>query len=191
MIRDAISDAVEALLEFGKILASKMGASQSTLVTARVAEDADGHEEIEDCEVWGEPAILWRPAAPDSSGSCEALTWRRGDELVIVAGKERRWQISLEEGEVVLRAFGPGAATVRLTASGGAVIDATEIKLGSTAAQHIALGDALQTYLASLKTWLDTHTHGGVLAGGAVTLIPAPLSPAVPTVKSASHLVES
>lgn len=59
------------------------------------------------------------------------------------------------------------------------------IKFISDSASHpFVLGDILKNYLLNLKTWCDSHTHGGVSPGGSMTSTPTPLSPAIPDINS-------
>ncbi len=90
------------------------------------------------------------------------------------------------------------AARMTLGASAGAQldIDAAGIRLGKAAASEgIGLGDAIKTFLDSLKTWMDGHTHTttGVTGGGGppgVISPPVAASPAVPVTASTKHKVE-
>lgn len=89
------------------------------------------------------------------------------------------------------------AARMTLGASGGAQIDidAAGIRLGKAAAtEGIALGDAIKTFLDSLKTWLDAHIHvtTATVSGGPVGVLsaPTPSSPTPPTTASTKHKVE-
>jgi len=55
-------------------------------------------------------------------------------------------------------------------ASGAWVLNARDIRLGSSGANDPV---ALKSDLAALKTWIDLHTHLGVLTGGGVSGTPA------------------
>lgn len=61
--------------------------------------------------------------------------------------------------------------------------DAVGIGVPGGAYQGVALGDTLKTFLDSLKSALDSHTHVAP-GGGGVTSGPTPTSPSVPTVSS-------
>lgn len=193
-VRQVLDEFISGTLEFGRITASSIASAASSLVaTVRVDEDSDTvAEEMPNQEVWGEAALLWQPADPDSSGGPEAIVWRRGDELVIVASKDRRWQVSLQKGEVCIRALGASpAAKILLKPNGDIELDGEKVLVGGTAAtQFLAFGDAIQTHFGDIKTWLDAHVHPGVLAGAASTGVATPPSPVVPTVKSSKHKVE-
>lgn len=49
-------------------------------------------------------------------------------------------------------------------------------------AESFVLGDTFESYLSSLKTWMDTHTHATAATGPPVA--PVPVSPSIPTIKS-------
>lgn len=60
------------------------------------------------------------------------------------------------------------------------VIHGADIRLGSSAAASpVALAPLLSAFLATLKLWLDGHTHTGVTTGGGISgpPVPANLSP--------------
>ncbi|HEX5201306.1 MAG TPA: Gp138 family membrane-puncturing spike protein [Actinoplanes sp.] len=62
------------------------------------------------------------------------------------------------------------------------VLEGVDIRLGSSAAvSPVVLETLLSAFLAQLKVWLDTHTHGGVLTGPGVTATPIAPSPAAGT----------
>lgn len=61
----------------------------------------------------------------------------------------------------------------------------------STATFVLVRADLLDSFLGTLKTWLDTHTHGGVTTGGGITGIPAPLSPSASDLSSDRIKVDS
>ncbi len=185
-----MSEALDAMIDFALVTTSRvLAAAQSVVLTLKgdVNPDTVTSETVPDCEVWGEPALLWRPAAPDAAGSCEVAVVRRGDTLEVIGGRERRWQVTLEEGDVVLRAFGPTAAKIRLKPNGN-------IELGIDGVQQfIALGQTLQTFVnvfwppASGGSWTPVPNDGGLALQNA--LIAAFATP--PTVASAKHKVET
>ena len=70
-------------------------------------------------------------------------------------------------------------SNARQTSPGAAVVIGTD----GGAFQGAALGQTLQTFLGSLKTYLDAHTHTGVTTGGGTSGAPLP-SPSVPDVTS-------
>lgn len=55
---------------------------------------------------------------------------------------------------------------------------------GASATSAVALAALVSSAFGTLKTWLDTHTHGGVTAGPGVTLIPVVLSPSAASTAS-------
>ena len=199
--RGLARDAADTALSFARVTASSiLSRAKSLALDLLIAEDDDDSgEEMPGAEVYGEAALLHRPADPDASGAPEVIVWRHGDERIVIATKDRRWQVELEKGDVCLRAFGNGAPRLFLRADGTAVLEANEIKLGDAAAtEAIALGTAVKGHLDAIKTYVDAHTHvAGTLAapsgGGAVTGAtgaPASASPSVPDVES-RHKVEN
>ncbi|MEQ8721045.1 MAG: hypothetical protein RID81_07195 [Sandaracinaceae bacterium] len=189
MTKAYASEIVDALLDFGSVLSSKLGSSTRSLVGKLRGDETgeDEHEDVEDCEIWGHAAILWRPAAPSSDGECEAVVWRRGDELVAVATKERRWQVDLEAGEVVIRAFGAGAASLRLKPDGSAILEATDIRLGSEAVTNfLARADHVDANLDTILNAFNMHTHSTPSGASG-----APLVTAGPLVGTASDYTRS
>ena len=153
-IKNRLDEALAAFLDFGAITDTVIAdAAKSVVATIEGDVDEDGSaEKVEECELWGSAALLVRPADPDSSGRTEVVYLRRGDELVGILTKDRRWQVDLEKGEVVVRGLGASAARIRLKPDGTAVLDAAAVKVGDTAGEAIPLGDAL-------KSWLDGHKH--------------------------------
>lgn len=190
-VRAWASQAIDGLLDFGRVLAgTSQGANKTTLVKIEGLVAGAEAETIDGAELWGNAAVQYRPPAPDATGATEILFVRRGDEVIGIATIDRRWQVDLVDGEVVIRALSGTTSRIRLKPDGSVIIEAGVVKLGSSAASEgIALGTTLQSFLGSLKTWADTHVHSGVTVGGGVTGIGAPLSPAVPTVASANHKV--
>lgn len=154
-------------LSFGTVADSSVGLLKNSL-TAEV--EADGAEDG-DHEVWGEAPLLWRPVDPDLEGECEVMFARMGDEKIVFATKDRRWQISVEKGEVILRAMGNAApAYLHLKPDGSAILRATTINLGADATDFVALSTLVSAQLASIATALTTHVHAGVTPGGGSSL---------------------
>jgi len=69
----------------------------------------------------------------------------------------------------------PFAAPTDQVDSSALVISAPEIKLGSKDASNPI---ALKSDLTALKTYLDTHVHGGVTTGAGISAVPTISSPA-------------
>ena len=199
MSREHTEEVVAGLIAFGIVTATKI-ASAASSVLLKVRGDApdevsagDAVEEEDDAELWAHATLLYRPADSDATGTCETLGVRHGDEIVVCATKDRRWQVSLDKGDCVVRALGPSASSVRLTAAGEAVIDAAVVKIGGVAAgQHIGLGDAIAGHLSALQTYLDLHTHVCPAGASGPPAAPGPFpSPVTPVVASGAHLVEA
>ena len=146
-VRENIEESVQGLIDFGLVKASSITDSIKQVVVTILGTEA---EQRSNQVLYGNAAILLRPAAGDGM---EVVYVRSGDDMVPVAHRETRWQVDLEEGEVVVRALGEDAGKVRLKAGGDVVIEsATSISLGDGATEGVALGDAL-------KSWLDNHQH--------------------------------
>lgn len=197
MRRNAAHDAFASLVDFGRVIASELSGSAKNLLATLQGAEGEGAERVENQQVWGHAAILWRPVA-----NTEVLFLRNGDELLTVASRETRWQVDLAEGDVVIRNLN-GSTPVRLTlkSDGNCVLEADLIKLGdSGATEAIGLGTAIKGHLDSLKTHLDTlqtvlgtHTHAGVTVGPGVTGVSAAVFPTPPTVPDVEsrHKVEN
>lgn len=204
---------VDALVEIGTVVSTAIGAATSVISRLRgdapMDDESDNDpletEEVGDVETWGEANLLSRPLDPTDDGACEALFVRRGDTREIVGMRDRRWQITLEQGEVVVRnivADPSQRAKIHIKANGEVVIDSPKVYVGDAGAGHtIAWGDSIKGHLDDLKTWADAHTHG-YLGDSAVpaltsppTTTPAPPwtpldpSPSVPSIES-THVVE-
>lgn len=206
-VRDQMFAMLDALLDFGKVTASKQATqTKQVLVSVRGNSDGTNHEERPYQALWGHAAILFRPP-PDT----ELIFWRAGDEMVPVASREIRWAIDVEEGEVVIRNLVSNSseqARIHFKKNGEVVIDSPKVYVGDGGAtEKIGLGtaikghfDDIKTHLNSLKTDLTlvkTHTHsvaGG--DGGTATVSPDltamtnPSPPSVPDVES-RHVVEN
>ena len=158
--REELEEELAAASDFGSVAGTTQGANKSVEATVTGDEDPDGDEELEEVELWGLASVLERPADPDSSGSCELVFLRRGDEIVGIGTKDRRWQVTLEKGEVVVRAFGSSAATIHLKPGGEAVLTATDIKLGGPAvSDFVALASKVDAHLTTLQNAHDVHSH--------------------------------
>lgn len=205
-IADFVGEQVGTLLDFGRVAATSVLSAAKTVAATIVGdEDPDGDEKLDASELWGPAPLLYRPQDPDDDGACEALFIRYGDERVVVATKDRRFQVEPAEGEVrvvALGADGDRQAQVILQADGTAIVQAVEVRIGSSdAAETIGLGTAIKNHFSSIKSYIDAHTHGpGTFVtavgsgggGGAVTGssgAPSSASPSVPDVES-RHKVE-
>jgi len=199
--REYARGAADTVLAFARITGSSLLSAAKTLaLDLIVAEDDDETgETMPAAEAWGEAALLFRPAAADATGATEVIVWRHGDERIVIATKDRRWQVELNEGDVCLRAFGENKPRLFLRADGTAVLEADEIKLGAEGATNsIALGDAIKTHFDNLKSTFDAHIHTATttatvgLAGPATVTVLAPTTSfnATPDIES-RHKVEN
>lgn len=144
MNRRGLMRGLAEVFGFGVVKSASSGASKSAQLTVEAAEDESPSP---DCEAWGDAALLSRPV-----DGAECVYMQAGDERVVIATKDRRWQIELQAGEVVLRAMGAGSpAYVRLKPDGECDIVSNKIRMGAaTAGQALVLGNALHTWLAAM-----------------------------------------
>ena len=158
MRRADVVQTLSDLVGFARALATRVGAQKSTELRVQTSDDDAGQKWS---ELWGHAPLLYRPCA-----DTECLFVELGDEQVVLATKDRRWQVEVKEGEVVVRAVGSGAAYVRLTPSGACEVFASDIKLGANATKKVALDELVRD---AIETAITGHTHGGVTAGSATT----------------------
>lgn len=159
MRRRDVVQTLSDLVGFAKGLATRLGASKSVEVQLEATED-DGAEKW--CELWAHAPLLYKPLA-----DTEQLYVELGDERVVFATKDRRWQIATGDGEVVLRAIGEGSpAFVKLKPDGTAEVHAKAINLGGSATHFVALSNLVESAISAA---IKSHTHGGVTSGSVST----------------------
>lgn len=144
MNRERFENLLGSLVRFGKVVSSKLGASKSV----EVGVEADGVSTgPSDNELWSHACFSYKPAT-----GTECLFIQLGDERVTFATKDRNHQITVANGEVVIRALGSAnAAYVLLKPTGEVLIKSTAVKIGAdTAAQAMVLGNNLKTSLDAL-----------------------------------------
>lgn len=187
-----LTENLESLLDWGIAKASSISATVKNVLVTVIGDDGDETEEVTEQVLSVDAAVLVRPAAPTNEGAMEVLFVRRGDERTTIATRDPRWQVDLEEGEVVVRAFGESAALVRIRPDGTIVL-AGDVAMGAeTATEAVVLGTTLKSYLDGMKAWADTHTHPFVATGAASpTSAPTTPSPTVPAIESTRHTVDS
>lgn len=98
-------------------------AGDPTISTLRGASDGESEHEDIPAAVFGVWCVLARPAAPSSSGACDLVILRRGDEVVGIASRDRRWVRELEPGEVLITAGHENGPTIRITPDGDVTIE--------------------------------------------------------------------
>lgn len=184
-IRSIVSEHVSSLLAFGHVVGSAvLSTAKSVVLTVRGDEDPDGDEELSGCEVYGQAPLLYRPKDPTNAGQMEALVIRDGDERVVIATKDRRFQVEPAQGEVRVVALGVDGsrqAQVILKPNGVLVLKGVRIEIGDEgASETIGLGTAIKSHFDSIKNAFDNHTHAYVDDGAAVLTSP-PNSAAPPT----------
>lgn len=170
--RDYVRGVADTALSIARVRGSQLLANAKTLaLDLIVSEDSDDEGEVaEDAEVWGDAALLYRPAAPDANGAPEAIVWRHGDERIVIATKDRRWQVELSEGDVCLRAMGANKPRLFLRADGTAVLEADEVYLANgSATEAVALAGPVESRLDDIAQALDAFAAAAPVAndGGA------------------------
>lgn len=190
-----LTENLESLLDWGIAKASSISSSVKNVLVTVLGDDGDETEEITEQVLSVDAAVLVRPAAPTSDGAMEVLFVRRGDERTTIATRDPRWQVDLEEGEVVVRAFGASAALVRIRPDGTIVLAGNVAMGADTATEAVVLGTTLKNYLDGMKLWADGHSHVGPATAPtgpvAPTGIPVAPSPTVPAIESTRHTVDS
>jgi hypothetical protein len=94
------------------------------------------------------------------------------------------------DGTASIECAGAGDITIKQSGSGNVNIlvpDSKNVFIGDTAGtEPIPLGQTLQTFLGSVKTYLDTHTHNYIPGTLTATPTTPPIvaSPTVPTITS-------
>lgn len=147
--------ALTTLLDFGKVLSTSVATAKSSVLAKLqgASEDEVSEEEVLSTNA----AIIFRPAEPNGDGACEVMFLRQDDERTVLTTRDVRWQISVEVGETVVRAFGENAAVLRLKPNGDVVIEtAGTIYNGSDAATD---APALASRVKALETAILTHNH--------------------------------
>lgn len=187
-----LPEAIDSLLDWGKVTASSISSRVKNLLGTVDGGDGDVAEE----QVLGtHAAIFARPLPPSDDGHFEVFFVRRGEERRPVASHDARWQVELEEGEVVVRAFGENASRIRLKPNGDVVIEAGgEILLGSdTAAKALALAEKTEADFNTFVSHYNAHTHPYVdtPAGAAVTSPIAAVLTGVPQTQGSTKVKAS
>lgn len=140
------------IVTFVGVLRSRFSAGSTELSVQAHEDDTGGAQQP--AELWGHAPLVYQPGA-----GAEALVVELGDERVVFATRDRRWQIEVGAGEVALRALGDGAAYVLLKPDGSCVIEAERVDIGSTGGALVALSDLVDERLSSIRAWLNGHTH--------------------------------
>jgi hypothetical protein len=160
MRRGGVVQTLSDLVGFAQGVAARLGASKSVEVRAKASDDDAGDQW---CELWGHAPLLYKPVAGH-----EQLYVELGDERVVFATKDRRWQIETKDGEVVVRAMGALAAYVKLTPDGAAEVHAESINLGGSATSLVALANLVESAIALA---IANHTHAGVTTGAGTSAV--------------------
>lgn len=194
-MKGRLHEAVESLLDFGRVLSSSL-ASTTKSVLARVegVTGPDGEAEIAEEQVLSvDAAVLVRPQDPSDDGAFEVAFIRRGDEAVPIGSRDTRWQVTLEKGETVLRAFGESAALLRLKPNGDVVIETsgTIFNGAATAADSFALASKVDAEFQRLWGVFNAWVVPGLDGGAALKALIPPAFAGVQPTPSARVKVDS
>jgi hypothetical protein len=169
-IRQQMSEFIQGVFGFGKI-------TKSTSSGDYDCDGEIGEATTPGCERWGDAAVLSRPPA-----GAEQAYIQLGDERIVFATRDRRYTITVAEGEVVVRAMGAGSpAYVRLKPNGDASIIGANIHLGAeSVSTFVALASYVDARLSTIQSTFDTHTHAVTVTGSATTQSGTSLVPSSP-----------
>lgn len=163
--RRRLVEGLDSLLDFGLVVASEVhAATRMVLGRIRGDVDPDGDEEpATSQEMWGCPAVMFRPADPTSAGAMEVLFLRRGNEMVGVAYRELRdAPVSLAAGEVCVRAFATQGAYVLLRPNGEVKVKGGPILLDASTFVRVEPGGFSAALGERVRDAFNGHTHAGV-----------------------------
>ena len=174
MARSRFMDWLSDAIGFGRIKATESGLVNKT-VGVQVEGD-EGETGATDDELWAHAPLLYRPCDPDATGHCEALFMRNGDERIVFATKDRRWQIEVAKGEVIVRAMGPGSpAYIHLKPNGDAIVKAGAINLGGSATEFVALANKVDALIDAFCDAVPVANDGGAALQTAVKSVWTPM----------------
>ena len=137
--------------------------SDDGLDTVLIGAEGDPEEKDYSSEDWSHPAILFKPSDPDGNDKCKLLIWRSGDELTIIGGREVRWQVSIEPGEVVIRGLAENSGHIKLKTDGTIEVDAGSsaslLTVGSGGETKVGAGDDYVALAAKVDSIIsDIHS---------------------------------
>lgn len=195
--REMMREEADLIIDYGTVDGSTQTANLKN-VLVDVNGLGDGVERAEDQDIFGNAAVLLRPMPPSGGKSFEVIFYRGGEQLIPIASREPRWQIDLEEGEVVVRSLSETAARVRLKPDGSCIVEAESIKLGSEdASKHVALAEDVESQLERIKSAIQgaavgTSDGGALLKTNIMNALNGIAPPAAPFPESvASSKVQS
>lgn len=168
--RNMVSEGIASLLDFGLVVASEVEtATRMVLGMIRGDTDPDGNEEPTTAqEMWGCPAVMFRPADESAAGAMEVVFLRRGSEMVGIAYRELRdAPLSLAAGEVCVRAFGTQTSYIHLKPNGEVRVRG-DLKVIIESAGTIELGTASLEPLVKGTTFglfFNAHVHPDPVSG--------------------------
>lgn len=169
MTRQDVIDIFQELVRFGSISASAMDGSKTLTCTV---DGIDGESSSSDNEVFGVAPLSYKPAS-----STECLYLQLPDEKVVLGTRDRKFQIEVGNGEVVLRAMGSAtSAYLKLSPDGTALLKGVTLTLdpttrtnlaGTASTQPFVNGTSLVTALNSMITALNAYATSLASAGAA------------------------
>lgn len=181
MQRKDVLEALADVVGFATVTASRLGASNSVELQIVASKDESDSTKKNDewCEWWGEPGISFKPEA-----GAEAMYIDLNGERVVIGVKSRKYQIAVEDGECVVRAFGPDSpAYVKLKPDGSIEVHGHAFLGGdaTTATFGVPLAELIAT---AVNAALVGHTHLSATAG-------SPTGPGVVTVPVLASAIAS
>lgn len=153
LTRQDVIDIIHEVIGFGHVKTSEVSDGTSTvgLTLDGAGDGAKAEASATDEELWTHGPLMFRPQDEDTTGHCEVLFYRLGDGKVVIASKDRRFQITSEKGEVIVAAMGLGTPAYVHLKPDGTLILRGNIRGGlEAAAQKMVLGDILKTVLEAL-----------------------------------------
>lgn len=148
----------DTMLDFGRVVGSRLSATVKNVLCDVVGIEMEegGAERRDSRPLYGHAGVLVRPAAPTDAGSFEVIFARVGDDMIPLASRDVRWQVDLEEGEVVVRSMSDTPARIYLKPDGSVVVEAASIKLGSADANRPpSMADASNELFDKIAAALD------------------------------------
>jgi hypothetical protein len=181
MTRQEVIEIIREVLAFGKVQSSEVSDTTNTVGVSIVGANED-ESTAPDEELLVHGPLQYRPQDADATGHMEGFFYRLGDDKVVIATKDRRFQISLEKGEAVITAMGASSpAYIKLKPDGTCVIVSTGVRKGAEGATQ---PDVLGTTLKSVLEALTVPTAMGPSG--------TPINAAsFPTFLSAKHKIDS
>lgn len=162
MRRKDVLEALADVVGFADVVASRLGANNSVELQIKASAD-DTSEDW--CEWWGDPGVSFKPEP-----GAEAMYIDLNGERVVLGVKSRQFQVAVEDGECVVRAFGPGTpAYVKLKPDGSVEVHGRAFLGGDAAVATfgVPLAELIAT---AVNAALVGHSHASLGGPGVVTV---------------------